>query len=131
MKYLLDTHVVLWALQDSPNLSRDIRDIITSDENTIYVSVASLWEIAIKHSLGKIALDSKAISNLIARSGYLLLSIGYESINALSDIKINDNRMAHDPFDKMLVAQSKINNMTFLTHDHKMKYFNEPCIHVF
>ena len=57
MKLLLDTHVLLWALEDSPRLPFEIREEIISENNEVYVSVASLWEIAIKKSIGKLEID--------------------------------------------------------------------------
>lgn len=132
MKYLLDTHILLWALNDDPKLPSPIRDILNTEGNTIYVSVCSIWEIAIKNKIGKIDENAKKIVDLCARTGVILLSVGYESVLSLYNLDYLDKeKVTKDPFDNMLVAQSKTCNITLLTHDSKMAYFNEPTVQVY
>ena len=129
MKYLLDTHTLLWALENNPNLPENIKDIIDDERNTIYVSVVSLWEIAIKNKINKLPYDSKQITNICTKSGYIFQYLGCQSVNSYSDLRIKDGVIPNkDPFDQMLVAQSKVLGIPFLTHDEKMKYFDEPTI---
>lgn len=132
MKYLLDTHTLLWALNDDPKLPLSVREILIDQNNTIYVSVCSIWEIAIKNKLGKLEDNAKTVVNLCTRAGVIFLSVGYESVCNLYNLNISDNdRITKDPFDNMLVAQSKTNNLILLTHDSKMSYFKEPTVQVY
>ena len=115
MKLLLDTHVLLWALEDSPRLPFEIREEIISENNEVYVSVASLWEIAIKQSLGK--LDSElSLSDLdeqcqLAGLRRIAIDIAHlERIKTLPDVH-------RDPFDRLLVAQALEEELVVITCD--------------
>ena len=130
MKLLLDTHVVLWALEDSPRLPLYIRDLIQDENNEIYVSAVSLWEIAIKHKKQPTAMPYSAekIRNYCQRAGFIFLSLSLDSISLYEKYDYS----AHlDPFDQMLVAQSLCNNMRLLTHDEKLKLYNVGFIELF
>lgn len=133
MKYLLDTHTLIWALQDNPMLTKNIRDIIIDERNSIYVSVASIWEIAIKSRKStNIPFTAEEIVNYCVKAGYLFLNIGIEPVINLEKIQPFDKEnFNNDPFDNILVSQSVVNNMIFLTHDSKMKYYNLPSIQLF
>ena len=123
MKLLLDTHVLLWALEDSPRLPFEIREEIISESNEIYVSVASLWEIAIKHkkSPDKMPFSASQIRDYCQRAGYFFLSI---SVDCISTYDTNDLSSHLDPFDQILTCQSASHMMKFITHDEKIKNFN-------
>lgn len=111
---LLDTHVLLWLLDDSPRLGERARDRIRSN-GAVYVSAASTWELAIKASIGKITLPEN-FDDAIDRSGLRDLPVTRRH-TWTSDI----NALAHrDPFDAILVAQSTLENLTFLTADAKL-----------
>ena len=122
MKLLLDTHVILWALEDSIRLPIYIRDLIKEESNEIYVSAVSLWEIAIKHKKQPDALPYTAtqIRDYCQRAGYYFLSVSVESTSTFDKLSFENN---NDPFDQMLVSQSIANNMKFITHDDKIKQF--------
>ena len=130
MKLLLDTHVVLWALEDSPRLPLYIRELIKEESNEIYVSSVSLWEIAIKHKKqpDKMPYSAHEIREYCQRAGYIFLSLSLDSISAYER---NDFSAHLDPFDQVLVAQSVCNNMRLLTHDDKLKLFNIGFIELF
>ena len=130
MKLLLDTHVILWALEDSPRLPIYIREQIQEESNEIYVSAISLWEIAIKHKKqpDKMPYSAEQIKNYCQRAGYIFLSL---SLDTISTYEKNDFSMHLDPFDQMLVAQSACNNMRLLTHDEKLKTYNVGFVELF
>lgn len=130
MKILLDTHVVLWALEDSPRLPLYIRDIIRDESNEIYVSSMSLLEIAIKHKKApeKMIYSAEEIRNYCQRAGYIFLSLSLDTIHYYEKYDFS----AHlDPFDQILVAQSACNNMRLLTHDEALKKYNVGFIELF
>lgn len=130
MKILLDTHVVLWAIQDSPRLPVYIRDLLCDENNEIYVSVISLWEISIKHkkSPEKMVFSATQIRDYCQRAGYYFLSMSVDNVSKYDQLDLS----AHlDPFDQMLVSQSASNNMKLITHDEKMKLFNAGFVELF
>lgn len=130
MKLLLDTHVLLWALEDSPRLPLRIRDAIIDENNQIYVSILSLWEIAIKHKKKPESMPYSAtqIRDYAMRAGYIFLHAGIDSITIYDQ---NDLSSHNDPFDQMLVCQSQANNMRLLTHDEKLKTFGIGFVETF
>ena len=123
MRYLLDTHIILWWLYDDPKLPRRHRQIITKPDNHIIVSVASLWEIEIKRAIGKLVVDSGYI-DAIKSEGFKLLSIHAGHIVKLHSLSLHHN----DPFDRMLIAQAKAECMIFLTIDKMVKKYDIEII---
>jgi PIN domain nuclease of toxin-antitoxin system len=116
LRALLDTHALLWWLSDDPALTRTARKIIAETKNTLIVSAASAWEIAIKVRLGKLptAIDLAAdFSGLIGREGFELLSISAEH-----GIRAGLLPGPHkDPFDRMLIAQAQAENMPIISNE--------------
>ena len=130
MKLLLDTHVVIWALQDSPRLPLYIRDQILEESNEIYVSAMSLYEIAIKHKKSPDIFPYSAdqIRDYCQRAGFIFLSLSLDSIHTYEQYDFSKHL---DPFDQILVAQSVCNNMRLITHDEKLKSYNLGFIELF
>ncbi|MBC7750895.1 MAG: type II toxin-antitoxin system VapC family toxin [Candidatus Saccharibacteria bacterium] len=115
MKLLLDTHVLLWAAGNPEKLSVEARALLNDPENELFFSAASLWEIAIKHSLGR---DDFQVNPRLLRRG--LLDNGYSELPIGSEhaVSIDSLPMIHkDPFDRMLVAQAIFEGITLLTAD--------------
>ena len=116
MRALLDTHALLWWLSDDPALTRAARKIIAETKNTLIVSAASAWEIAIKVRLGKLptAIDLAAdFSGLMEREGFQLLAIsGEHGIRA--GLLPGPHR---DPFDRMLIAQAQAENIPIISNE--------------
>lgn len=130
MKVLLDTHVLLWALGNPEILPEYIIDLVCDEKNEIYVSAVSLLEIAIKHKKApaQMPFSSIQIRNYCQRAGYYFLSMSVESTSTFDKLNFENN---NDPFDQMLVSQSIANNMTFVTHDSKIKEFGFGNIEFF
>ena len=130
MKLLLDTHVILWALEDSSRLPLYIRELIKDESNEIYVSSVSLWEIAIKHKKqpGTLPYTATQIRDYCQRAGYIFISLSLDSIQTYERYDFSSHL---DPFDQMLVAQSACNSMRLLTHDEKLKSYNVGFIELF
>lgn len=111
MRLLLDTHVVLWWLDDSPELSGDIKDLLDT-EPAVYVSAVSAWEIAIKQSLGKLD-GPEDLAERVRDSQFTSLPI-----TAGHGVRAGRLPVHHrDPFDRILVAQAQTEGMTLLTRD--------------
>ena len=120
MRLLLDTHVFLWAVSDNPKLSASARRTISNAE-AVYVSAASIWEIAIKTAIGKIEADPDELAHAIEASGFIPLPI--TPIHAARVAKLpllNDHK---DPFDRLLVAQSLTEPLVLLSADAKIKAY--------
>ena len=130
MKLLLDTHVILWALEDSQRLAPHIREMIIDENNEIYVSAMSLFEIAIKHKKqpSNMPYTADQIKEYCQRAGFIFLSVSSDSITIYEKYDFS----AHlDPFDQMLVAQSICNNMKLISHDEKLKLYGVGFIELF
>jgi PIN domain nuclease of toxin-antitoxin system len=116
---LLDTHVLLWFLNDDPQLSASAKGLIEDPSNRKLVSIASCWEIAIKAGLGKLKLDETAFTFLdreIARNNFDLLQISLFHATAVETLPPHHK----DPFDRLLVAQSLAEKVPVLSHDEPL-----------
>jgi PIN domain nuclease of toxin-antitoxin system len=117
LAYLADTHIVLWAFNDDPKLLDTHREVLDSNA-TIYVSMASVWELSIKASIGKLQVDGDLLTMLPAAK-YTLLPIEVEHIQAV-------RRLPHhhrDPFDRILIAQAITESLTLLTVDRHFRLY--------
>ena len=128
MNLLLDTHVALWAITDHPKLSQSARDLILSPISTVWVSVASVWEIAIKHSLGRgdMPVSSQDAVGYFIASGYRLLAIEPEHVVAVEALPAHHQ----DPFDRLLVAQALVEPMRLVTHDRFVALYSDTIIKI-
>jgi PIN domain nuclease of toxin-antitoxin system len=114
---LLDTHVVLWWLADAPELPDEIKDLL-DHEPDVRVSAATIWEIAIKQALGKIAAPAD-LPERIRDSGFRELPISFTHAMAAGRLRL----IHRDPFDRMLVAQARCEGLTLVTRDpHCQQY---------
>ena len=117
MSLLLDTHVVLWWLTDDPTLSDDIKARLDHEPH-VYVSAATIWEVAIKQAAGKL-LEPSGLPERIRDSGFTPLPIGFEHAIAARRLP----QIHRDPFDRMLIAQAQCEDLTLVTRDpHCQKY---------
>ena len=123
MKLLLDTHVLIWWLADDPELGHQAREAIADAENTVYVSAVSLWEIAIKQGLGKLDLPEDFHETLRAQ-GLSELPITWEHAQQNRSLP----RLHRDPFDRMLVAQAQVEQLTLVTCDDEVKRYSVACL---
>ena len=132
MKYLLDTHVILWALVDSDKITDKIKSIILNSNNQIYYSSVSPWEVEIKHQkVNTFKLSGKDFCWLCDQNNIINLSINNKHVCELANLNKKKNIEHNDPFDKMLLAQAKAENMIFITHDKKFKAYKEENILLF
>ena len=118
MRYLLDTHIVLWLAENSPKLSDAAKTIILDPTNEKYVSIVSCIEVSIKLSLNKLSLDggTPEFLRIIQKNGFGLLPISEESLIALEALPFHHR----DPFDRLLVTTAITNNLLLLTDDSQL-----------
>ncbi|HRD74232.1 MAG TPA: type II toxin-antitoxin system VapC family toxin [Aquimonas sp.] len=128
MNLLLDTHVALWAIVDSPKLTEKARELIQSPKTAVWISAASVWEIAIKHALarGDMPVASQDAVRYFRESGYRFLAVEAEHAVAVEDLPAHHN----DPFDRILVAQALIEPMRLMTHDALVARYSDTIIKV-
>jgi len=126
MNLLLDTHIALWALADSPRLPGKARELILEPGNTIWVSAASVWEIAIKHSLGRgdMPVSGAQALALFEEAGFLMLAVSGEHAAALAQLPAHHA----DPFDRMLASQALTEPLRLLTHDAMLARYSDTVI---
>lgn len=123
---LLDTHVALWAVTDSPKLPQKARELILSPKTTVWISSASVWEIAIKHALGRgdMPVSSQDAVRYFRESGYRFLAVEPEHAVAIEDLPTYHQ----DPFDRILVTQALVEPMRLITHDATVARYSDTII---
>jgi PIN domain nuclease of toxin-antitoxin system len=114
MNILLDTHIVIWWYEDPQRLKEDARKLIEDRGNTLFLSPTVIWEISVKQSLDKLkvpdALIEKAISDLVE------IPISIKHTKAINELPFIHN----DPFDRILIAQAKVDNLHLMTRDKQI-----------
>jgi PIN domain nuclease of toxin-antitoxin system len=119
MNLLLDTHVFLWAIDNSPELSQKARDAIENGNNVVFVSAATAWEIAIKKAIGKLKVPAGDYLEEIKLHRFTPLDITTEHALTIENLPPHHK----DPFDRMLVAQAQVENLTLVTRDPRIKAY--------
>lgn len=117
MSLLLDTHVVLWWLTDHPTLADDIKTKL-DHEPDVFISPATIWEVTIKQAIGKLR-EPADLPERIRDSGFRELPISFEHAIAAGRLPL----IHRDPFDRMLVAQARCENLTLVTRDANMRKY--------
>ena len=131
MKYLLDTHILFWALSSEDKLSEDALAIINNPENEIWFSSASVWEVVIKHAKDalKMPVSGEEFTEGCLQAGFIPLSIVNEHVLAVAGLQRRTGELPHhDPFDRLLIAQAKTEDMILLTHDSLLGGYEESCV---
>ena len=128
MNLLLDTHVALWAITDSSKLSQKARELIASPKTTVWVSAANVWEIAIKHSLGRgdMPVSGRDALRYFQESGYRFLPVEAEHAVAVEELPAHHQ----DPFDRILIAQALVEPMRLMTHDPLVARYSDTIMKI-
>jgi PIN domain nuclease of toxin-antitoxin system len=117
LRLLVDTHTILWWLNDDRRLGAKARDLIADQDNEVLVSAVSLWEIVVKVRIGKLTADVAEIANAIKRDGFATLSITTAHLSTLSSLPRHSEH--RDPFDHLLIAQAIVEDATFVSEDRR------------
>ena len=131
MKLLLDTHIALWAISDSKRFSEDVRALLEDENNAVYYSMSSVWEIAIKRKIhpDQMPMDEEVFVSLCEETGFDRLDIRLPHIFELKNLARRETAPRHnDPFDRILIAQAKTEDMTLITHDRLFAGYGEKCV---
>ena len=121
MNYLIDTHILLWYIVGDKRIDSGVQGIIESKRNTVYLSNASLWEITIKVSIGKLKLTGSLseLKEFLLVKGFKILEFDFEDLETLLQLPFHHQ----DPFDRLIVAQSLTKKMEIITDDLNVKKY--------
>lgn len=123
MKLLLDTHIVLWWLDDPTLLAEAARNAISDPDNDVFVSAVVAWEIAIKRGLGKLTAPPD-FESAIEACGFIPMVITVEHALGVESLPLHHR----DPFDRMLIAQSQLEDCTIVTRDSEFARYGIATI---
>lgn len=128
MRLLVDTHVFLWFILDDPRIQTTARPLLVSPDHERFISIASVWEVAIKHGLGKLQLTGGMPKFMqdIEQANFAILDILPGHIMELATLPLHHR----DPFDRMLIAQAKCEGMQLLTADPQFEGYDVALIAV-
>lgn len=118
MRLLLDTHIVLWAMADDARLPASLRTAITGAE-ALFISAATVWEVMIKRALGKLEVPEDLFDRALA-AGARPLPIGWSHAQAVAHLPLHHA----DPFDRMLIAQARSEEMTLVSMDRQLSAYD-------
>lgn len=121
MNYLIDTHILLWYMLGDPRVDLETQAKIEGKSNAIYLSNASLWEIAIKVSIGKLKLKTtlSGLQDYLIHQGFQRLDFDYDDLETLLTLPFHHQ----DPFDRLIIAQSKTKALEIITNDEQVKRY--------
>lgn len=118
-RYLVDTHVFLWALSGSKRLRKTVSTVIADPDSLVFVSVASLWEISIKTTIGKLKIPGDFFE-VVSESAYEVLPILLPHLDRYRALPL----LHRDPFDRLLVAQAQEESLTLVTNDQAIAAYD-------
>jgi PIN domain nuclease of toxin-antitoxin system len=126
VKLLLDTHILLWAAGQPERLSESARTLLTTPENLLFFSAASIWEIMIKRGLGRedFKVDPRRLRNMLILHGYTELPVTAEHALTVETLPL----LHKDPFDRLLLAQARTEGMQLLTADASVIPYGESVL---
>ncbi|WP_194775715.1 type II toxin-antitoxin system VapC family toxin [Pararhodonellum marinum] len=122
MKYLIDTHILLWYIVGDKRINNETKSKIENKANQIFLSNASIWEIAIKLSIGRLKLNGSLddLKEYLDRKGFKLLEYDFDDLELLLRLPFYHQ----DPFDRLIIAQAKSKSLEIITNDGQiLKYF--------
>jgi PIN domain nuclease of toxin-antitoxin system len=125
-RLLLDTHLVLWWLNGDPRLPQAVVERVQAPEAEVFVSQASLWEMAIKVSIGRLQVDLPELERQVPLQGFRWLPISNAHLLAVAELETDG--VHRDPFDRLLVCQSRLEPMLLLTVDRQLGSYGATVI---
>ena len=128
MRYLLDTHVLIWVMIGSSRLTAGVRKILENPGNVFFVSAATIWETAIKHSIKpeEIPVTSEQMIRFCRESSIRELPVRFSHSQKVTSLPAYH----HDPFDRMLVAQAVEEHLLLITHDAKLPPYGDMVVKI-
>jgi PIN domain nuclease of toxin-antitoxin system len=128
VRLLLDTHVLLWWLRDDPILGSSTRALIADEYAVVLFSLVSCWEASVKHRIGKMDITGTSLKGLAIEAGFTPIGLDFRHIEQLELLpKVEGHR---DPFDHLLLVQTKLDADALVTHDRALPQYGVRCIGV-
>ena len=130
MRYLLDTHYLIWAIVDSKKISKKIKDLISDAEQEIFVSSISFWEVALKSSIGKIEIagfQPEDIPGICTKIGFDIIELSAADGSSYHHLKASHHK---DPFDRMLIWQAIRNGYTLISADDQVNKYRSEGLNI-
>lgn len=124
MKLLLDSHAFLWWLEESPKLSSEARQAVADPSAIVHISAATVWELSIQAALGKLDLDGADLVEEIEENDFIELPMTARHSSAAATLP----RHHDDPFDRMLIAQARLEGLTVVTRDPAFRAYGVPIL---
>jgi PIN domain nuclease of toxin-antitoxin system len=126
MQFLLDTHILLWFMNGDTQLPEAMMNIISDKSNQCFVSIASIWEIAIKCNIGKLKLntDFNKISDFLGNNDLIIIPIELTHLETYLNLAL----LHRDPFDRVIIAQGISEHLTILTADDQFRKYPVICL---
>ena len=124
MRYLLDTHILIWFQEDNSKIPKPVMQLLQDRENQVFFSQISLFEIAIKQTIGKLPLFTASITEVYEqalRDDFIFLPIQNKHIEAYSNVPLLENH--RDPFDRILIATAHAEGLTMITGDNNFSLY--------
>jgi len=125
-RLLLDTHLLLWWLNGDARLPQAVIERVQAPQAEIFISQASLWEMAIKVSIGRLQVDLQELERQVPLQGFRWLPISNVHLLAVADLE--SDGVHRDPFDRLLVCQSRLEPMLLLTADDQMRHYGTTVL---
>ncbi|RYE20517.1 MAG: type II toxin-antitoxin system VapC family toxin [Sphingobacteriaceae bacterium] len=121
MRILIDTHILIWYLDGNDKLSDKLYYQLNDVQNDVFISIVSLWEIAIKMNIGKLSLSQSLIEiqDYLTSKEFILLEVKFTHLNTLSTLPLHHK----DPFDRLLIAQAIAENLTLISADQHFQAY--------
>ena len=123
MAFIMDAHVLIWVANDPHNLPSRVLSILNNPENSVYISIASLWELRIQQSIGRLILP-KNFFHLLHLSGYKILHITVDHLEKLLDLPL----LHRDPFDRIIIAQALAEEFILISKDAMIQQYNVSTV---
>lgn len=123
MKFLLDTHSLLWTVFEPDKLSTEAQEIIVDHNNIICVSLISLWEISIKQNIGRLDIP-KEFFEVVSDGGFEILPLTIDQIKKYRTLPLHHR----DPFDRMLIIQARQQKLIFITRDSEISQYDVEIV---
>ena len=124
MRVFLDTHVLLWWLQDNPRLSARAKALIADTDNQALISIASPWEISVKHRIGKMDESGAEVMRALADQGIAVIDLRPDHLRVLEAMPLHHR----DPFDHLIIAQALAEHAVVITDDAMFPRYGVRCI---
>ncbi len=121
MRYLIDTQILIWSLGLSDKIPKNISKILKDENNEIFISTVSIWEMSIKKSIGKLTLpfELKHIVKVINNLNIRILDISSEHLIKIADLPFHHK----DPFDRLIISQAIIENLSVISSDRNFDFY--------